>query len=188
MMDDFNLDMEDAELGLEDEALPEEAGNRTFLLVAGILGGVLILSMICIAVYAMVLLPRSQAQRSTQVAEINAQNTQVAMASKLTAEAQAWTATPTNTQPPPTATASPTPVIAPTDTPMLEEPTQDPRTATVAALLTMQAGGGTTITPTVTALPDTGFMDDIGVPGLLIMAAALILVILLARRLRLTTR
>ena len=41
MMDDF--DLEDVEL--EDELEPEESSNRTFLLVAGILGGILILSL-----------------------------------------------------------------------------------------------------------------------------------------------
>ena len=187
-MDDFNIDMEDVDLGLEDEAPPEEASNRTFLLVAGIIGGILILSMICIAVYAMVFVPKTQSQRATQVAQINAQNTEVALASNLTAQARAWTATPTNTLPPSTPTPSQTPVIAPTNTPVKEKPTTDPRTATVAALLTMQAGGSATSTPIPTALPDTGFMDDAGAPGLLVMALALILVVLLARRLRMANR
>ncbi len=77
---------------------------------------------------------------------------------------------------------SSTPVLAPTNTPVLNEPTEDPRTATVAALLTMQAAG--TTTPTATALPDTGFADDVGIPGLFGLAGALLLVIILARRLR----
>jgi len=179
-MDDFDIEDEDME-----ESPPEESSNRTFLLVAGILGGVLLLTLICLAVYAMVYVPRRESSQQTQVAEINAQNTEVALAAQMTRQAQAWTATPSATSvPTETSTASPTPVLAPTDTPVLEEPTEDPRTATVAALLTLQAGGDQTTTPTATALPATGFADDVGVPGLLSLAAALVVVIFLARRLR----
>jgi hypothetical protein len=177
--DEFNEEPEE-----EEEALPEESSNRTFLLVAGGLGLLVIVSLICIAVYALVLVPRRRDAQSTQVAEINAQNTQVAYASGLTAEASAWTDTPTPTRIPNTATPSPTPLLAPSNTPAAGQPTEDPRTATVAALLTIQAGGNLTTTPTVTELPDTGFADDVGIPGMLALAAALILVILLARRLR----
>lgn len=182
-MDDF--DMEEMDLEMEEDEFQEEGGNRTFLLVAGILGAVLLLSLICIAVYAMVFVPRNRAQRETQVAEINAQNTEVAAISAMTIEAQQWTATPSITPIPPTPTLTNTPVVAPSETPDLEQATQDPRTATVAALLTEQAGGaGGVGTPTVTQLPDTGFADDIGIPGLLGMAAALIVILFLARRLR----
>jgi hypothetical protein len=63
---------------------------------------------------------------------------------------------------------------------------QDPQTATVAAANTQAAQAQLTITalPTSTLLPDTGFFDDAGAPGLFIMAIALVVVILLARRLR----
>jgi hypothetical protein len=37
---------------------------------------------------------------------------------------------------------------------------------------------------TSTALPNTGFADDIGAPGLLLMAVGLVAVIFLVRRLR----
>jgi septal ring-binding cell division protein DamX len=182
-LDDYEIEDEE----MEDSPPPEESSNRTFLLVAGILGGVLLLTLICLAVYAMVFVPRRESSQQTQVAEINAQNTEVALAAQMTRQAQAWTATPSATSvPTETSTASPTPVIAPTDTPA-EEPTEDPRTATVAALLTLQAGGNLTTTPTATALPATGFADDFGVPGLLSLAAALVVVIFLARRLRTAT-
>jgi LPXTG-motif cell wall-anchored protein len=184
IMDDF--DMEDVDLEMEEEELPEEGNNRTFLLVAGILGAVLLLSLICIAVYAMVYVPRSRSQRETQVAEINAQNTEVAAISAMTIEAQQWTATPSITPEPNTPTVTNTPVVAPSETPALDQPTVDPRTATVAALLTQQAPGFTpgAATPTVTELPDTGFVDDVGIPGMLGMALALIVVVFLARRIR----
>jgi hypothetical protein len=177
----------------DDETTEGENDNRTFLLVAGGLGIVLVLALVCMVVYALVIQPSRNAGRETQVAEVNATNTSVAMAARMTALAQAWTLTPTvtDTPAPNTATASPTPVLAPTDTPMegdgtvTTEPdvTQDPRTATVAALLTEQAGGGTA-TPTATGLPDTGFADDFGIAGMIALAAALVVVIFLARRLR----
>jgi hypothetical protein len=186
MMDDFNFD----DTNVEEEPQAEESSNRTFLLVAGILGGVLILSLVCFALYAMVFRPRSQAARATEEAEIFAQNTEVAMMSAMTAEAEGWTATPsiTPTPAPKTATPTKTLVLAPTDTPAIGEAgavTQDPRTATVAALFTKQAADLTT-TPalTGTGLPNTGFADDVGVTGLVALAASLVLVIFLARRLR----
>ena len=177
-VDDFN--------GFDDDDGSEgQSDNRTFWLVAGILGAILILALVCMAVYAMVFMPQRRDAQSTQAAQINMQNTEVAMAAEMTALAQAWTATPTVTATPApiTATSSPTPVLAATDTPAgVEQPTTDPRTATVSALLTQQAGGGTT--PTATGLPDTGFADDFGIPGMIALAAALVVVIFLARRLR----
>jgi len=145
-MDDFNIDMEDVDLGLEDEAPPEEASNRTFLLVAGIIGGILILSMICIAVYAMVFVPKTQSQRATQVAQINAQNTEVALASNLTAQARAWTATPTNTLPPSTPTPSQTPVIAPTNTPVSSRVVGDGSGVDPCCLVSTSLADGKSIT------------------------------------------
>jgi len=186
LMDDFDLD----NMEVEEEPKTEESGNRTFLLVAGILGGVLIISLVCIAIYAMVILPKRREADSAAVAEINAQNTEVAMLSAMTAEAQAWTATPslTATSAPQSPTPTRTPVLAPTDTPVAgmgaAEEDVDPRTATVAALFTQQAAGAKTATPASTGLPDTGFMDNAGIPGLVALAASLVLVIFLARRLR----
>jgi len=131
----------------------------------------------------MVIGPQRKDAQSTQAAEINMQNTSIVMAAEMTAQAQAWTYTPTitNTPAPVTPTPSNTPVVAPTDTPGAG-PTQDPRTATVSALLTQQASTQTSA-PTPT-MPDTGFADDFGIPGMLALAAALVVVIFLARRLR----
>ncbi len=195
-MDDFSdFEFEDDEEveevedfdDFEDDDSSEGGGdNRTFWLVAGILGAILILALVCMAVYAMVFMPQRRDAQSTAAAQIHIQNTEVAMAAEMTAQAQAWTFTPTVTATPApiTATSSPTPVLAPTDTPAgAEQPTMDPRTATVSALLTQQAGGGTA-TPTATGLPDTGFADDFGIPGMIALAAALVVVIFLARKLR----
>jgi hypothetical protein len=50
--------------------------------------------------------------------------------------------------------------------------------------LTQAAAAQLTIVPTSTALPNTGFADDYGVPGMFVMALAFVIVILLSRRLR----
>ncbi|MEN8172422.1 MAG: hypothetical protein ABFS03_06025 [Chloroflexota bacterium] len=192
-MDDFNFEDTDDEMdemdSLRDASQPEESSNRTFLLVAGILGAIMILSLILMAVYAMLIVPGRNKSEATQLADINAQNTQVALAAKLTAEARRWTATPTITKTaiPDTPTPSSTPVLVEeaTNTPV-SDGLDDPRTATVAALFTQQAEALLTTTPGATALPDTGFADDVGIPGLLTLAGILVLVVFLARRLRTT--
>jgi len=192
MMDDFDNDFDFEEVESEESLHPEEAGNRTFLIVAGIMGGILLLSLIVIAIYAVFVYPNQQSQNQARVAEINAQNTQVALSSQLTAEAEAWTAIPTNTATlPPTNTLAPelTSVAPeePTNTPVVAAPQADtpsPHTETVAALLTQQAAGDGTVVPTVTELSGTGFVDDVGIPGLFAIAGVLLVVIVLSRRLR----
>jgi hypothetical protein len=54
----------------------------------------------------------------------------------------------------------------------------------VAAGLTQVAELTMTVFPTSTSLPDSGFADNVGLPGLLIAAITLVVVIILARRLR----
>jgi type II secretory pathway pseudopilin PulG len=167
------------------ETPPPQVSNKpTIIIVAAILGGITLLALACIAVYALVLMPIRRNSQATQVAQINAQNTQVALAITQTAAALAIPPTATRTPVPPnTPTPSPTPIVAvPTNTPL---PTEDPRTATVAALLTQAAITTRTVIVTSTALPSTGFADQVGgLPGLMAVAALLIIVIFLARRLR----
>jgi hypothetical protein len=62
-----------------------------------------------------------------------------------------------------------------------------PLTATAAAQQTLDAAQQTTPTATPTALPATGFADEAGLPGLLLMGGALVAVLLVARRLRSAT-
>ncbi len=193
MMNDFD-DLEFEEIDSEETISTSRGSNRTFLVVAGILGGILLIALLAIAAYAVVYLPSRDTGQQTQVAAINATNTAVAEEAQLTAIAKQITLTPTLTATlPPTETLTPvptntsTPVLAPTNTPEAAgDETLDPATATVAALLTQQAGdgGGETPIPTTTALPDTGFADDFGVPGLLLAAGVLMVVIILSRRLR----
>jgi len=178
-----NLDLDDMDSGGGESPPPEESSNRAFLIAAGVLGAIAVLALLCIAAYALILRPRQIAARDEQLAMVNAQNTQVALAiTQTSAAAAAATFTPTVTPVPNTPTPSPTAVIAvPTNTLI---PTQDPRTATVAALLTQAAV--TTQTPDLNAteLPTTGFADDVGLPAMLGLSLLLVVVIFLARRLR----
>lgn len=193
MLNDFD-DLEFEEEKSEETIATSRGSNRTFLIVAGILGGILLIALLAIAAYAVLYLPGRETGQQTQVADINATNTAVAEEAQLTAIAKQITMTPTSTatlRPSTTPTVTPsrtsTPVLAPTNTPEVDLGTPDPAaTETVAALLTQQAGGGLggTIIPTATALPDTGFADDFGVPGLVLIAGVLMVIIILSRRLR----
>lgn len=177
---------EDFDLG---EPLPEESGNRTFVYAAAGLGALLVLSMICLAVYALVLAPQQRVSRATEAVEINLQNTEVAQ----TQTAEAFELTPSRTPTAtefilPTSTVTPTQVIVLptfTPTPFLTLPTLAPETATAAAQETLAAiQGGGAGTPTATALPATGFADEVGIPGLIVMGGILLAVIFIARSLR----
>ena len=177
---------EDFEVG---EPLPEESSNRTFLIVAGVLGGLLVLSMICLGAYALVIAPQQQERQVQQATDIALENTQVAQS--LTETAQAEDASPTpepSDTPTPTEepTATPTEVVVmPTDTPFTTLSTTEAQTATAEAQATADAEQQeVTPTPTPTALPATGFADEAGLPGLLAVGAALVLVLVLARRMR----
>ena len=196
MMNDFD-DLEFEDIDSEETIATSRGSNRTFLVVAGILGGILLIALLAIAGYAVVILPGRDTGQQTQVAAINATNTAVAEEARLTVIVMRGSITPTFTAtlPPATETLTPvptntaTPVLAPTNTPEpTSEGTVDPATETVAALLTQQAGEGEeTPIPTATALPDTGFADDFGVPGLLLVAGVLMVVIILSRRLRVSS-
>jgi hypothetical protein len=143
---------------------------------AGILGGIVLLSIACLAGYALLILPSQRAGQEQAATAQAVQNQQVAQALTATAAALSF----------PTATATP----LPTQTPVIAQPTAaststpDPATATVAAALTQAAQAQLTHLPTSTALPATGIADEYGAPGLVIAGMALIAVIFLARRLR----
>lgn len=188
--DDNNYDNPD------EEQLPEESSNnRTFLIAVGILGGIILLSVACIV--GIFLFNRNN--QAAQQAQADAA-TQTAAASSnfinqaLTATAQAQAVLPTATLPPTstpvvniaTITNTPDPNATPNTT--IAAPanagTSVAATATVGAALTQAAIAQLTIVPTTTALPNTGFIDDYGAPGLAVMALAFMIVILLARRLR----
>jgi len=164
---------------------PEESSNRTFVVAAAAIGGLLVLSMVCLAVYALFLAPRQRQAASDRATQIALDNTQVAQSITETAGARFPSATSPATH---TATASatatrtPTPVVViPTATPTVAPGTFDPAAATAAAAATRAA---LTPSPTVTALPTTGFADEGGFPMLIALGGVLILVAIVARGLR----
>ncbi len=182
---DFGDTVEDFEVETDDSSAPAD-NNRTFMMVAGGMGLLVMLTLICFAAYAFFFAPRQKAAQQAQMATVEAQNTEIAAGLTGTAAAAAWTMTPLPS-PIPTDTPAPSPtpvVVMPTDTPT---PDTAYVTATIAAALTQAVLAQQTIIPTTTALPGTGFADEAGLPGLLIMAGAFMLVIFLVRRLRRTT-
>jgi hypothetical protein len=60
-------------------------------------------------------------------------------------------------------------------------------TGTPGTAIAVTAAAGTA-TRQATALPGTGFADDAGVPGLVILGIALVGVVIIARRLRMAVR
>lgn len=178
------------ELTFEDdeEALEGESSNRTFMIAAGILGGIVLLSIACLAGYALVILPQQNAAKQAEVDTLATQNAQVNEALTATQYAISLSKTPQTTE-----------TMPPTNTPVVAQPTAtetpeftftpDPLTATVAALQTQVAGYTETVVPTTTALaaselPTSGFADEVGLPGLIIATMILVAVIFLARKLR----
>jgi len=168
----------------EEEALPGESSNRTFIIAASVLGGIILLSLIYVAAYALVVVPNQRTSTADTEATQIAQNTQVAEMLTETAVAdalaQAPIASPSAIASP---TASPTPVVAVAT----ETPTATPdvaATGTVAAALTQAADAILTVVPTSSALPDGGFADDVGIPGLVALTIVFVAVIFFARRLR----
>ncbi len=182
---DFNDNTTDVEEELAGRP-PEESGNRTFIIIAAILGGLFLLGLVCIAVYALLIYPNARQTQLAAQSTVAAQATEVAFAAEQTSIAASWSPTPkpTNTKPP-EVKATNTPVVAQggaTATPI--KPTFDPTQATLDALLTEVALAQKTVIPTSTSLPQGGFADEVGAPVLLAAAVVLVVVIFLARRLR----
>jgi cytoskeletal protein RodZ len=233
-MTDFNPDAEiEPEEEVAEEA-PEQSSNRVFILVALGLAGLFVIGLICIGLFAFVVLPGQRQSRDATAQAIIAANTQAFIDAQNTANPTTPTPLPSETSEAvelPTDTPEP---ILPTDTPVIAiigntatftatntsgpspTPSRTPTriggsagTAIAAVTGSATAGAGTatptriggatatrtptvgggggeglTRTPTPTALPDTGFADEVGGPGLLILAVALVVVFFLARQLR----
>ena len=176
-----------------DAPLPEESNNnRTFMIAVGILGGIILISVACLGGVYVLGRGRTTTAQQTQVSNAaNASETAIAvnavMNQALTATFEAsilptttLTFTPTST--PPVGVASPTNTLIPGLTGL--DSTAIAKTATIGAAYTQAAAAQLTVVVTTTALPNTGFADDVGLPGLVVMALAFVIVILLARRLR----
>jgi cytoskeletal protein RodZ len=204
MLDDIDLDIPE-----EEPQRPRPSGNRSFLVVAGILGAIMLLALIGLAIYALVILPRQQAAEEAGPSSLQLTSTALAQALQVT---NTPSLTPSQTA---TNTLSPTPI--PTDTPLPSDTpavsdtpltpiftsaasatdtlapsaTVDPagQTATAQSVLTAAAAAATSAalgTPSATpsALPDSGFADDVGLPGLAIATALLLAIIFATRALR----
>lgn len=175
----------------DDDQSPEEGegGNRTFMILLIVIGAFALISILCIAGYFVLSRPGMPLAR-VDVGATNVAQTQESLAIQQTQEAQATpTLSPTIEI---TVTATATPVVVFATETSVEEPTSDPATATVEALQTQLASSQLTSTfqpsptgSTATAqLARTGFADEVGLPGLVIVTVILLGIILLARRLR----
>lgn len=190
-LNDFDEEQFEPEYGVGGDPVPEpprKPSNRNFLLAVGILGVILILALVLLLLVAPGILQQQRADQLEQAAQINAANTATAMAATAMALQNAATATP-----------RPTVLVAPTKTPLIVLQTSTPAVAdasglsasdqaTVQALQTQMAaqGGatGTTPQPTSSALPESGFFDEVGIPGMVGLGAVLVAVIFLSRKLR----
>ncbi|MBI9049449.1 MAG: hypothetical protein JEZ00_08515 [Anaerolineaceae bacterium] len=194
----------DAFEGYEDDqpagkAPKPKSSNRNFWIAIGVIGVFVLLIVAAMAVYMLVIYPQQRSEQVQQAAQINAQNTMTVQAATEMALAQALLQTPSATMVVDTEEPTNTPVVVfPTAT---EEPTMAAeemeaaaggdltyRTQTVAALLTLAAGGsvetGTPDGQTTTALPTAGFADEVGLPSLFGMGVLLIGLVFVVRRLR----
>jgi hypothetical protein len=169
-----------------EDPVPEESTNRTFVIAAGALGGLLILSMICMGLYLVFLAPQQREDRNAMATEAAFELTQMAIADLATETPLPPTAT---TQPPEFDAATNTPVVViPTNTPLITATVLIEFTTAEAQTQAAELGVLSTEvvpTPTPTALPATGFVDDIGLPVLVLLGAGLVIVILIVRRVRL---
>lgn len=205
MLDEGNdLNLENPEnlenLETPEAPLPEESNNRTFLIVGGVFAALIFLTLVCGAIYVLWLGPRLASQRNSAQATIEAGNAQIVQQMTSTANAALWTPTspPTNTPvntdtPLPTPLNSPTPIIAAagaeTATPTTDPATLQAMQTQLAQQITATAFAqinptGTIMFAASTAIPRTGFFDQVGLPGLIILTLALIAVIFLSRRMR----
>lgn len=184
---------------------PEPKGNRSFALTAGIIGGIIVLGIIALLVYNLMIAPRQQELHQQQAAQILVNNTRTAQAATLAAEAIKSTQDAANAP-------KPTLTVLPTDLPtQAASPTSAPATKAPTSVLAQPsstpplAGGGTLTAPQLTAtmgalqtqlaavssstarptsLPTTGFADEVGLPGLIGLAAIFVVVILVVRGIR----
>ena len=174
-----------------DAPLPEESNNnRTFLIAVSILGGIILISIACIVGVYLFGLRRNATNTQLAQANTNATATAAAFISEaLTATSDGLLSLPTTTSTPvPTSVINlaTSTVAATLETPQAAgvDSTSIANTATIGAAYTQAAAAQLTVVPTTTALPTTGFADEVGLPGLVVMALAFVIVILLARRLR----
>lgn len=152
---------------------PEETNNRTFMIASIALGGIFVAGLVALGIYMFRIRPAQMAASAARTAEINLQNTQVAVDAQATADGMAAAAVVAT--PVPVQNVAAVPTVAPT--------------AVVAPTATMAAVSAAVVAPTAApavskTLPDTGFADDIGLPTLLMSVAGLLGVIVITRSIR----
>jgi len=159
---------EEPGLGGESPEPEKKPSNRNFLLAIGILGVIFVLALVLLLLVAPRLIAQQNTSRQETAAAINAANTATAAAATAARQQLPTARPPTATKAPVVAVKTNTPI--PTATSRLSQSEM----ATVQALQTqMAAQGGGAATPTVkitprvtpTALPTTGFADEVGCPG-----------------------
>jgi cytoskeletal protein RodZ len=185
---------EDTDMGMTP---PEEGGNRIFLIAAIILGVVFVLALI--SLFAFYFLTQGQPAQpppqnatatmavqlgATQTAAVQATQTRQAQAQQTAAITATFTRSPTATRTP---TVTVTPVVFAT---ILQYTNTGTATITTVGTVTLTTGTPSTPAKTatrtaVTGLPQTGFAESYGFWGLLILAGASLMIIILARQLRL---
>jgi hypothetical protein len=138
-----------------------EGNNRTFLIAAIALGGIVLLSLICMAVFALFILP---GQKASAQATSEANLAAVALATNVSMETQVAALF--------TATLAPseTPLPLPTETPVVfiaaptasAVPTLEPATATFEAMQTKVAENLLTSVPAAAAASATSTVSSVG--------------------------
>jgi cytoskeletal protein RodZ len=180
----------------EEESLEGEGTNRTFIMLAGGLGGLLALAICVFAVWAFVINPRMTSDRVAQNASIEQTNEAIQAANGGAALEDTVTETPvpaatdapepTATPVPPTNTPRPTATPKPpTATPEAEAtPAEGEATATPAEVAEALTGASATTVPTQTStkqgVPETG----VGTIGIGALAIGLLLLLAMVRRAR----
>ncbi len=182
----------------------EESTNRPFIIASVALGGLFVAGLVALGLYAFKIRPAQAGASATQVAEINASNTQVAEYAEATSVAQvAAVMVPESEQQARLAAAAGSEssgavvVVAPAEpvaVAQLAEPSSSvsgsaASTNKVASRGNSNVAVAATAIPVVAvssadALPDTGFADEVGIPVLLFTALGLLSVVIVTRSVR----
>lgn len=182
----------------------EESTNRPFIIASVALGGLFVAGLVALGMYAFKIRPAQATASATQVAEINASNTQVAEYAEATSVAQvAAVLVPETEQQARIAAESRSEssedvVVAPAEPVAIaqsgEISTSSSGSASSADKVVSRGRGadvatGVTAIPLVAvssaeALPDTGFADEVGIPVLLFTALGLLSVVVVTRSVR----
>jgi len=192
---------------IDEEGSPSGAGsNRNFFLALGVLAGLFLVVTIALALLWL----NNRQSSNVEMAGISATNAIIMTANAQTAMAATETSafyltpsvTPSATVTPllPTVTSTPLLAQAATTTSLPGEGAtgagqetqvvgEDGATRSVSSALTQavqQTQTAQGLSGTAAALPESGFADEVGLPGMFGMALGLVLVIVLVRRLRLS--